>query len=104
MREEESEERHQAMRREMQTKTRAQIREILTPEQRQKYEALMKAREEAQTQQHPGRVWVVGANSTPEPRTLSLGIANDTHTEVIAGDLTAGQQVITGLLPPSEAP
>ena len=104
LREAESEERRQAMRKEMQAQTRAQIREILTPEQRQKYEALMKSREEAQTQQRPGRVWVVDANGAPEPRTLILGIANDTHTEVISGDLSAGQQVITGLLASSKAP
>jgi len=104
LREEESEERRQAMRRGMQTQTRTQIRELLTPEQRQKYEALMHAREEAQTQQRPGRVWVVGANGTPESRPVTLGIANDTHTEVVSGDLTSGQQVITGLLASSKAP
>src|SRR5439155_16230235 len=70
LREEESEERRQAMRRDMQAQIRAQIREFLTPEQRQKYEALMKTREEAQTQQRPGRVWVLGANGAPEPRAL----------------------------------
>jgi HlyD family secretion protein len=98
MREEESEERRQAMRREMQAQIRAQIREMLTPEQRQKYEALLRARDDTQPQTRPGRVWVLGANGTPEPRPLTVGIANDTHTEVVAGDLTAGQQVITGLL------
>jgi HlyD family secretion protein len=98
IREEESEERRQAMRREMQGQIRAQIRELLTPEQRQKYEALLKSRDETQPQTRPGRVWVLGANGTPEPRPLTIGIANDTHTEVVAGDLTAGQQVITGLL------
>jgi HlyD family secretion protein len=98
MREEESEERRQAMRREMQAQIRAQIREMLTPEQRQKYEALLRARDDTQPQTRPGRVWVLGANGTPEPRPLTIGIANDTHTEVVAGDLTAGQQIITGLL------
>jgi len=98
MREEEPEERRQAMRREMQAQIRAQIREMLTPEQRQKYEALLRARDATQPQTRPGRVWVLGANGTPEPRPLTIGIANDTHTEVVAGELTTGQQVITGLL------
>jgi len=98
MREEEPEERRQAMRREMQAQIRAQIREMLTPEQRQKYEALLRARDETQPQTRPGRVWVLGANGTPEPRPLTIGIANDTHTEVVAGELTTGQQVITGLV------
>src|SRR6266571_92633 len=98
LREEESEERRQAMRREMQVQIRVQIREMLTPEQRQKYEALLRARDDTQPQTRPGRVWVLGANGTPEPHPLTIGIANDTHTEVVAGELTAGQQVITGLL------
>src|SRR5262249_23886183 len=38
LRKEESEERRQAIRRDIQAQTRAQIRELLTPEQRQKYE------------------------------------------------------------------
>ncbi len=59
MREEESEERRQAMRREMQAQIRAQIREMLTPEQRQKYEALLRARDDTQPQTRPGRVWVL---------------------------------------------
>src|SRR5262249_32890946 len=103
LREEESEERRQAMRKEMQAQTRAQIRELLTPEQHQQYETLMKAREEAQTQQRPGRVWVVGTNGIPEPRALRIGIVNDTQTEVVSGDLTVGQQVITGLAASSKA-
>ena len=98
MREEESEERRQAMRREVQAQLRAQIREMLTPEHAQKYEALLKARDDTQPQTRPGRAWVLGVNGTPEPRPLTIGIANDTHTEVVAGELTAGQQVITGLL------
>jgi HlyD family secretion protein len=98
MREEESEERRQAMRREMQAQIRAQIREMLTPEQRQKYEAWLRARDDTQPQTRPGRVWVLGTNGIAEPRPLTIGIANDTHTEVVAGELTAGQQVITGLL------
>jgi HlyD family secretion protein len=98
MREEESEERRQAVRREVQAHIRAQIREMLTPEQRQKYDAWLRARDDTQPQTRPGRVWVLGANGTPEPRPLTIGIANDTHTEVVTGELTAGQQIITGLL------
>ena len=104
LREAESEERRQAMRREMQAQTRARIQEFLTPEQRQKYETLLRAREEAQTQQRPGRVWVLGTNGTPEPRALLIGIANDTHTEVVSGDLSTDQRVITGLQASSKGP
>lgn len=56
------------------------------------------ARDTAQPQERPGQIWVVGAQGLPEPRALTLGITNDTHTEVIAGDLAIGQQVITGVI------
>src|SRR5262249_17104508 len=81
MREEESEERRQAMRREMQVQIRAQIREMLTPEQRQKYEALLRARDDTQPQTRPGRVWVLGANGTPEPRPLAIALPTNTPTD-----------------------
>ncbi|MBM3227005.1 MAG: efflux RND transporter periplasmic adaptor subunit [Candidatus Tectomicrobia bacterium] len=103
LREEESEERRRTMRREIQNQSRMQIRDILTPEQRPKYEAMSQAREEAQAQARPGRVWIVGANGVPEPRPLTLGITNDTHTEVMTGDLSAGQHVITGMQAPTKA-
>ena len=104
LRDEESEERRRTLRRDIQNQSRAQIRDILTPEQRQKYEELLQARDDAPTQGRPGRVWVTGASGTPEPRPLTIGIANDTHTEVISGELTAGQQVITGVLTVSKPP
>lgn len=98
VREEESAERQRALRREIQAQIRTQVREILTPEQRQKYDTMLQARDEAQAQTRPGRVWVLGAHGMPEPRTLTLGIANDTHTEVVSGDLQAGQEILTGLM------
>lgn len=97
LRNEESEERRQAMRREAQAQMRAQIRDMLTPTQRQQYEELLQARENARTQERPGRVWLLGPQGLPEARALTLGITNETHTEVVAGELQAGQQVITGL-------
>ncbi|MGE3539987.1 MAG: efflux RND transporter periplasmic adaptor subunit [Candidatus Tectimicrobiota bacterium] len=97
-REEESEERRQALRRDMQAQSRSQIQAILTPEQQQQYATLLQARDEAQTQARPGKIWLLNSQGTPEPRSLTLGIANDTHTEVLTGDLSVGQQVITGLM------
>ena len=44
-----------------------------------------------------------GNGCIPEPRALRIGIANDTQTEVVLGDLTVGQQVITGLMASSKA-
>ncbi|HEY7495057.1 MAG TPA: hypothetical protein VIH59_28630, partial [Candidatus Tectomicrobia bacterium] len=90
--------------REIQAQSRTQIRGMLTAEQLQKYEEILKAREEATPQGRPGRVWVMNADGMPEPRTLTLGISNDTHTEVLSGELTVGQQVITGILATAQAP
>jgi hypothetical protein len=90
--------------REIQAQNRALIRGILTAEQLQKYEEILKAREEAAPQGRPGRVWVLNADGTPEPLALTLGISNDTHTEVLSGELAVGQQVITGILATTKAP
>jgi HlyD family secretion protein len=92
------EEQRRARTREIQAQSRTRIRTILNPEQLQKYEELLKAQTAGPPQGRPGRVWVLGADGTPEPRDLTLGIANDTHTEVLSGDLPVGQQVITGIL------
>lgn len=56
----------------------------------------------APTPERLGRVWVLGSNGAPEGRAVTLGLANDTQTEVLAGDLTVGQQVITGLVAPGK--
>jgi HlyD family secretion protein len=55
-------------------------------------------RREAQSAGRRGQVWVLTAEGRTEPHELTLGIADDTSTEVLAGDLQAGQAVITGFL------
>lgn len=105
LRDAESEEQRRTLRRNLQAQLREQIRSMLTEEQRQKYAAVLQAQTDTAGQSRPGRVWIMGPQGTPEPRTLTLGIANDSQTEVVAGDLTPGQQVITGILAaPSPAP
>ncbi len=44
----------------------------------------------------PGRVWVLSAQSVPEMRNVMLGITDGSRTEVIAGDLEAGDALIVG--------
>jgi HlyD family secretion protein len=88
--------------REVQAQTRAQIRNILTDTQRQQYEDLLKnserQRDAGSVQGRPGRVWMRNADGTPEPITLTVGISDDSSTEVLSGDLREGQEVITGIL------
>jgi HlyD family secretion protein len=98
LREEESEERRRSLQREIETQMQTQVRGVLTPEQRQKFDASIIVQMELSPLEPPNQVWVVGPTGVPEPHRLTLGIANDTHTEVVSGDLTAGQQVITGIV------
>ncbi|RWP31959.1 efflux RND transporter periplasmic adaptor subunit [Mesorhizobium sp.] len=44
----------------------------------------------------PGEVFVVGPDGEPKLVSLRLGITDGRATEVLAGDLTEGQQVLTG--------
>jgi HlyD family secretion protein len=88
--------------REVQAQTRAQIRNILTDAQRQQYEDFLKnserQRDEASVQGRPGRVWIRHADGTPQAVALTVGISDDSATEVLSGDLREGQEVITGIL------
>jgi HlyD family secretion protein len=51
-----------------------------------------------------GRVFVLDDEGHPTPMTLRLGITDGRATEVVAGDLKEGQQVITGTAVPQSAP
>jgi HlyD family secretion protein len=88
--------------REVQAQTRAQIRNLLTDTQRQQYEELLKnserQRDESGAQGRPARVWIRNADGMPEPIALTVGISDDSSTEVLSGDLHEGQEVITGIL------
>jgi HlyD family secretion protein len=80
--------------------TRARIRELLTPEQRTKYEELT-AREgrgaPGTGAGTPGRVWILDTEGKPKAVSLTLGISDGNATEVLRGDLKEGQEVITGI-------
>ena len=84
--------------------TRARIREILTPEQRTKYEELAATRDgrsgtagAAASSGTPGRVWILDADGKPKAVALTLGLSDGAMTEILHGDLKDGQDVITGL-------
>jgi HlyD family secretion protein len=51
-----------------------------------------------------GRVFVLDNERHPKPVPLRLGITDGRATEVLAGDLKAGQLVITGTAAPQSAP
>ena len=42
----------------------------------------------------PGRVWVVDANQQPAPLSLRLGVSDGKFTEILKGEIKAGQEII----------
>jgi HlyD family secretion protein len=74
---------------------RARIREILTDEQKARYDEMAVSAGEARSGT-VGRVWVIGPDGKPAPITLTLGLSDGASTEVLRGDVHEGQDVIVG--------
>jgi HlyD family secretion protein len=54
------------------------------------------------TTESMGRVWL-NANGQLKAVRLRLGITDGTYTELLSGELTVGQEVVTGLVTPAQA-
>jgi len=81
--------------------TRKKIREILTPEQRAKYDESSPRGDRAggaEPRTFAGRVYVIDTDGKPKAVNVTLGISDGSFTEVSAGDLKEGQDVIVGLV------
>lgn len=81
--------------------SREQIRSILTPEQRGKYDQQLAEQSggragSAGSVVSSGRVFVLGPDGKPRAVTVQLGISDGTFTEIVGGELKDGQDVITG--------
>jgi len=70
------------------------ISAILTPEQREKF--LKMATSRTANPVRRGRVWLLDKNGTPMPVDLITGISDGSFTEIVRGNLEAGQEVIAG--------
>jgi HlyD family secretion protein len=75
---------------------RRRLEAILTPSQRETYERFLKAREEGAFSS--GRVWIIGGDGKPVAVDVDLGISDNDVTEIVGGEIEAGQAVITGLV------
>lgn len=81
-------------------RNRGPLLQMLTPEQRVKYRQFVEGR--AVNQVTRGRVWVLGDDGTPTPVDIMIGISDGSFTEVVQGQLEAGQQVIIGTSRPAK--
>jgi HlyD family secretion protein len=88
----EGERRRQAER--IRAETNSRIAEILTPEQRPAWERLL-AESGARGQAASGRVYVLDGGE-PKPRDVRLGLTDGSTTELVAGELTEGTEVVIG--------
>jgi HlyD family secretion protein len=88
-----------AQRRRLRTEVREKIRAILTPEQQKRYEAILSAQDGGGT---PGatasaaRVYVPGSEGKPQAVAIMVGLSDGTYSEVVSGELKAGQEVFVG--------
>ncbi len=81
---------------------RARIREILTPEQQARYDQMGGGGRSGSGT--PGRIFALGPDGKAKAVAVTLGITDGTATEVLAGDLKEGQEVIVGLAGAQSAP
>jgi len=78
----------------IQSLLRQKIVGLLTEEQKRKYLERSSSSMERGEQGRPGRVWVLSPEGKPIPASIVLGITDGTFSEVMAGDLREGTEVI----------
>lgn len=85
---------------------RMQVATLLTPEQKPKYEAYVAelAGRGGPGAMSRGRVYVLGPDGQPRAVAVRLGISDGSMTEVLGGELSAGQEVVTGTAGAATAP
>jgi HlyD family secretion protein len=80
----------------LRSESRARIAELLTPEQRTRYEALGASRRSAGVSS--GRVWTLDAQGKPRAVAVRVGLTDGTYSELVSGEVTEGMQLITGIM------
>ena len=81
----------------LRAESRARIAEVLNSEQRARYEAMGGGGRARGGAVSGGRVWVPEDGAKPKPVPVRLGLTDGTYTELVAGELKEGDQVILGV-------
>lgn len=76
-----------------------QLIAILTEEQRVLFTELSAQRRNARTQSvREGRIWILGEDGTPRAVDIRYGITNGSLTEIVDGEIAAGDRIIVGAI------
>jgi HlyD family secretion protein len=82
------------------SEAQARIAEMLTPEQKKKYEEIIAEQGERRpgaSGSSPGRIYTLDENRQPRELNVRVGLTDGTMTEIISPDVKEGMEVITGL-------
>jgi len=85
----------------LRAESRARIAEMLSPEQRERYEEMTAARTGRAVTR--GRVWVIDGAGKLKPVAVRTGLTDGTSTELVSGELQEGTPVIIGALEAAKA-
>lgn len=99
-----SPEERRSLMRNARTELNGRIAAALDPSRRALFEAMARATRPAQAEGSPGRVYVLDGDNQLKPLTLRLGPTDGAFTQVLAGDLASGQQVVIGGGPKTPPP
>jgi HlyD family secretion protein len=78
----------------------AQVMEMLSAEQKKKYEAIIAETGEGRSGGARGRIYTFDEKRSPKPIDVRLGLSDGTSTEVISPELKEGMEIITGTVQP----
>ena len=80
----------------LRAESRARIAEILSPEQRKRYEEMTPGRAGGGRVVTSGRIWMLDDSGKPKVVNVRIGLADGTYSELVSGELKEGAQVIVG--------
>jgi HlyD family secretion protein len=86
-------------RRRVRTEVREKIRALLTPDQQKRFDASLPAQDGATAPVvTAARVYIPGPDGKPQGVAIMVGLSDGTYSEVVSGEIKAGQDVFVGTL------